>query len=170
MNSCPIINEPIAYHWISSHYSIDSYLSSHYSIDYSIDAQYLFGKHCFFKQVRFFLTHFWNWLGGLKPWATCGMACRHVYRWIGTFHFFEHNGAKNKRGNSGTNAEIRGTNVEIHGMKSSVVFGFESRCFGLLALTCCVYIPQGFYISHASLDLGCLALLLEIWWQFESKP
>ena len=41
----------------------------------------------------------------------------------------------------------------------------------LLALTCCVYtIPPGFYISHASLDLGCLALLPQIWWQFESNP
>ena len=35
----------------------------------------------------------------------------------------------------GTIVEICGTNAEIHGMKSNVVFGFESRCFGPLAGT-----------------------------------
>ena len=30
-------------------------------------------------------------------------------------------------------------------------------------------IPQGFYIGHASLDLGSLVRLLQNWWQFKSQ-
>ena len=32
------------------------------------------------------------------------------------------------------------------------------------------FIPQELYISHVSVDLGCLALFLQIWWQCEWKP
>ena len=69
-----------------------------------------------------------------------------------------------------TNAEIPAanaemSNAEIHEVKSNVVFGFESRCFGPPVGTDMLHLylkhPQAFYISHASLDLGCLALLLQ---------
>ena len=73
-----------------------------------------------------------------------------------------------------TDAEICGTDAEIHGMESNVLFVLNMFWIALLRATCwhwhVAFVPQRFYISHASLDLGCLALSLQIWWQFESKP
>ena len=71
----------------------------------------------------------WNWLGGYRPWATCGMALQPCW-WVNSIFWTQSHQKQKRKFPEQTNTEICGTNAEIHGMKSNVVFGFDPRCFG----------------------------------------
>ena len=87
--------------------------------------------------------------------------CSRVDRWNSIFF---NTIAKNKSGNS---RNKRGNS------RNEVQCGFWFWS-ALLRAICwhwhVAFIPQELYISHVSVDLGCLALFLQIWWQCEWKP